>query len=290
MAFSAGDLIDERYWIMGRLGAGGHGEVFQAEDRQLGSQVAIKCLHPEVMADPEFQTRIQREARVMGSLSGTSAVQILAFNKAADGSAYIVMELLQGCDLETYLYSIESREIRLPSAALFELLEPIVDTLELAHARRILHRDIKPANIFVLASRARGVVRLLDFGIAKDMNAAPLTQEGVVNGSPHYVAPESWRGRSKELDQRVDVFGLGVVIYRILAGQVPFPSGDLIDIVAANTRSPRPSLRAIRPDLPSEVDAWVAKALAINPAERFPDVRSLWTSLQEVLGQRGPAA
>lgn len=285
MTFKAGELIDGRYWIIGRLGAGGHGEVYQAEDRELGGQVAIKCLNSQVVAHPEFQERIQREARAMGNLSGTSAVQILGFKKPAAGQGYIVMELLQGCDLEAYLHAIESRGGRLAVATLVQLMEPIVDTLELAHARRILHRDLKPPNIFVLSSKARGLVRLLDFGIAKDLNAGPLTQEGMVNGSPHYLAPEAWRGRPSEQDQRVDVFGLGALIFRCLAGQVPFPATDIVDIAKAVTRSPRPSLHALRPDLPRGVDGWVEQALAIDPDQRFTTVRAMWSELMAALGR-----
>ena len=192
MRYKPGDVIDGRYKVLGLLGQGGHGVVYRAEDLELGSQVAIKCLHKAIASKPEFKTRMQREARAMGSLSGTSAVQIFALNKAAEGVLYIVMELLQGRDLEAYLRETEVHGGHLAVVELFELIGPIVDTLEQAHAQGLIHRDLKPGNVFVLDSATRGRVRLLDFGLAKDMKADPLTQEGTIAGSPSYMAPEVW--------------------------------------------------------------------------------------------------
>jgi serine/threonine-protein kinase len=228
---------------------------------------------------------MEREARAMGALSGTSATQIFEFNTSADGTLYIVMELLEGEDLEQHLRGIEAGGGRLSGDRLVELLGPIAATLELAHARAIIHRDIKPANIFVMASKTRGPVRLLDFGLAKDLNAAALTKDGTVMGSPSYMAPEAWRGKPQELDQRIDVYSLGAVIFRALAGQVPFPEKAVMQLLLAVTRSKRPSLTAKRPDLPPAVDPWVERALAASPADRFQTVRDLWSALLDALGR-----
>lgn len=224
----------------------------------------------------------------MGALSGTAAVQIYAYNRAKNGPMYIVMELLRGKDFEKYLRD-HVREIgRFPRSKLFELMSPIVDTLDIAHGRGIVHRDVKPANIFILESTARGPVRLLDFGLVKDLaSSTPLTQDGLVVGSPSYIAPECWQGKPDRVSAAADVYALGAVIYRALAGEVPFPADSLIDVVRMSTRGVRPSLHRARPDLPQAVDGWIGRALAIDPKQRFGSVRELWLSLVGLLGPGG---
>ncbi|WP_437481125.1 serine/threonine-protein kinase [Sorangium sp. So ce1014] len=130
---------------------------------------------------------------------------------------------------------------------------------------------------------ARGGVRLLDFGLVKVMQADPLTREGAIPGSPSYIAPEVWKGRPQEIDHRIDIYSLGAVLFRALAGRVPFSGASRVDILLAAARGPRPSLYALRPDLPPEIDAWVARALAVVPEERFQDVRALWSALGPLL-------
>ena len=173
MDLDVGDVLEGRYKLIEVIGAGGHGTVYRAEDLDLGSLVAVKCMHPEVAEDPAFKARMKREARAMGALSGTSASQVFALNETPDGTLYIVMELLQGKDLETVLRELGAAGERMPLERVAALLGPIVDTLEAAHARGIIHRDLKPANIFVLDGSARGGVRLLDFGLVKVLKADP---------------------------------------------------------------------------------------------------------------------
>ncbi|MDI1447340.1 serine/threonine-protein kinase [Polyangium sp. 6x1] len=287
--FQVNEVIDGQYRILRRIGEGGHGTVYEAEDLDIGAPVAVKCLRPEVADAPEFATRMRREARAMGALSGTSAVQIFALNRTKSGQQmYIVMELLRGKDFERFLADHEYEVGRLSRSKLFELISPIVDTLDVAHQRGIVHRDIKPANIFVMESTARGPVRLLDFGLVKVLSVStPLTQEGLVVGSPSYIAPEGWQGRPDRVTPAADVYALGAVIFRALGGQVPFPADTLIDVVKMSTRGKRPSLHAHRRDLPAAIDAWVERALAIEPEHRFPTVKALWLSLVGILGPGG---
>ena len=278
-----GQLIDDRYRVLGVLGQGAHGVVYAAEDETLGSTVALKCLSNELASDPAFKVRMHREARAMGALSGTSAAQIFAFNKTPEGGLYIVMELLAGRDLEAYLREIEGHGGRIELRRLVGLLGPIAETLERAHDLSLVHRDVKPGNIFVLDTLVRGGVRLLDFGLAKDLNATPLTAEGMVAGSPAYIAPEVWRGRAREADRRIDVYSLGAVLFRALAGSPPFDPRQPMDrFLVAVTRGPRPSLAALRPDLPVAIDGWVEKALAIEPDDRFGSVAKMWGSLRAI--------
>lgn len=283
--FEIGDLIDDQYRIVRLIGEGGQGTVFEAEDSEIGAPVAIKVLKPQVAARPEWVIRLRREARAMGVLSGTAAVQIFALNRTQAGQLYIVMELLRGQDLEQCIKRFESRYGFVPVPTMLDLLGPIVDTLEVAHARGIVHRDLKPANIFVLDSTARGRVRLLDFGMIKDLSAnTPLTREGFVVGSPSYIAPEGWRGNSTNITHAADVYALGALVFRILTGHVPFQGEQLVDIVRLVTRGPRPSVVSTRTSLPKAIDPWVAKALAIAPDDRFKSVREMWNELLPILG------
>lgn len=288
MTYQVGEVIDGRYKLLGIIGTGGHGSVFRAEDLQNApTQVAIKCLHDNLTSQPVFLTRMQREARAMGLLAGTSATEIFAFNQSEKGVFYIAMELCDGQDLESYLTTHEAANQRVPVKEVVRLLGPIVDTLEAAHARSIVHRDIKPANVFVLANNSRGGVRLLDFGLAKEVVGGPGgigTVDGTITGSPSYLAPECWAGKPKMLDHRVDIFALGVVIFRMLSGRLPFTGKRFVDLMLAVARAPRPSLHAARPELPASVDEWVKKALASAADERYQSVREMWTDLQKHLG------
>ncbi len=284
MAYTSGDVIDGRYEILSVIGQGAHGVVYQAKDQLLGSQVAVKCLHGDVASEPGFKTRMAREARAMGALSGTAAAQVLAFGKTDDGGMFIAMELVQGRDFEIYLRDLERHGSRLGVPKLVELLGPIVDTLEAAHAINIIHRDLKPGNIMVLDGPGRGPVRLLAFGLAKDLKADPLTADGMIAGSPGYMAPEVWRGKPDLLDHRVDVYSFGAIVFRALAGSPPFDATQPLDkILIAVLRAPRPSLCARREDLPPAIDAWVEQALAIKPDDRFQTPRALWSAFLSVM-------
>ncbi|MBK9265457.1 MAG: serine/threonine protein kinase [Polyangiaceae bacterium] len=281
---NSGEVLDGQYRVLRLIGEGGQGAVYEAEDLDIGAPVAIKILKREVADSPEFTTRMRREARAMGVLSGTAAVQVFALNRTKEGQMYIVMEMLRGHDLERHLHKHEREFGPLPVPTMIELLAPIVDTLEAAHARGIVHRDLKPANIFVLDSTARGRVRLLDFGMIKDLSAStPLTQDGYVVGSPSFIAPESWQGSSITISSAADMYAMGAVIYRILAGHVPFRGESLVDVVRLVIRGPRPTLTDKRPDLPKGIDRWVARVLAVEPQHRFASIREMWSTLMDLL-------
>jgi serine/threonine-protein kinase len=274
-------VLDDRYELQDVIGRGGHGVVYRALDRNLGTDVAIKFLHDSIAIDPQYNIRMLREAQVMAALSGTSAIRVYGLNTTPDGALYLVMELLTGRDFDTYLAELEDTGRRLSVYRLFELLDPIVDTLEAAHVRGIVHRDLKPGNIFVLDA---GGSRLLDFGLAKVMAASPLTTSGMVAGSPSYIAPEVWKGNPRALDHRIDVYSLGAIVFRALSGVVPFAGKDILEKLALVTTAERPSLHELRPDLSPEVDVWVAEVLAIDPDLRFRQVRGSWNALRAILG------
>lgn len=244
--------------------------------------VALKLLK-DIAADAEYYVRMVREARAMAALAGTSAVQVFGWGADMDGSFYIAMEILEGMNLEEFLVRIEARGGRMAVDDMVRVLDPIVATLESAHERGIVHRDLKPSNIYLIDSHRGGGVRLLDFGLVKIMGARPLTREGFVAGSPNYIAPEAWRGEPTKLDHRIDVYSFGAIVFRVLSGKVPFEFADLMELLQRVTLGPRPSLRALRPDLPPDVDAWVEMALAADPELRFARIRAMWTALRQTL-------
>jgi eukaryotic-like serine/threonine-protein kinase len=268
-----GQVIGYRYRLAAELGSGGQGTVYRGIDMRDGDEVAIKVFEP-VFHDAEWRERTLREAHALTVLTGTSAVRVLHQAWTDDGAFCIVMELLRGVDLEKFLRNREVLGTPTTPRDLIPILTPIVDTLEVAHAAGILHRDLKPGNVFILDTDE---VRLLDFGFAKFTRMRPVTQAGMVAGSPSYIAPEMWENTAT-LDQRIDVYSLGAIIFRALAGSPPFKSDDLSEILAMVTTAPRPSLRRIRPDLPPNIDAWVEHALAISADERFSSTRALYNA------------
>jgi serine/threonine-protein kinase len=285
MAQGPGDVIGGRYRLLDKLGAGAYGVVYRARDLETREEVAVKLLIAGRSVDPELQTRFEREAIAMAKLRGTSAVYVHGIGRDDRGRIFIVMELLRGGDLESFLKRAEERGGRLKRKKMLELLRPIAGTLEAAHKLGIVHRDLKPSNIFVVDAGHGGGVRLMDFGLAKLIGADSLTGEGMVAGTPSYIAPEAWRGNPKDLDHRIDVYSLGVMVFRCLAGQAPYVTSSLLDLCRWAQQGARPSLRDLRQGLPAGIDPWVEKALAIDPADRFQNVRSMWSSLEALLAE-----
>ncbi len=165
-----------------------------------------------------------------------------------------------------------------------------MDTLELAHEHEIVHRDLKPGNIFVVGEEYGGGVRLLDFGLAKVKSERPLTREDMIIGSPSYIAPEVWKGNTSALDHRMDVYSMGAIVFRALGGRVPFEADTIREKIELCTTAARPSLHALRPDLPEELDRWVAQALAVEPERRFFRVRGMWNAFKHAVGAEGATA
>ena len=289
MAYGPGDVVNSRYRLLDKLGAGAHGVVYRARDLETRDEVALKFLGEAKSLDPEFSQRIEREAMAMARLRGTSAVYVHGLNTAQDGSLYLVMEVLVGKDLEAYLKDAESVGGRLKAPKLLELLRPIVDTLEAAHRQGIVHRDLKPSNVFIVDAARGGGVRLLDFGLAKLLDASALTVDGMIAGTPSYIAPEAWKGIPGILDHRIDVYSLGILVFRALGGRTPTFQSSVLEVCNWAMTGARPSLHALRSSLPRAIDAWVEKALAIDPDDRFQSVRALWNALEGLLAARSTA-
>lgn len=276
----AGDELDGRYRLISEIGSGAYGVVYRARDLETRAEVAIKVM--KQTPDPELARRYEREAQALARLRGTAAIFVHAFGRTPTGAPYIVMELLTGQELETFLAEAEARGGQLKPSKMLEILRPVAATLTAAHLQGIIHRDLKPSNVFIVDPRAGGGVRLLDFGLAKMLGIETLTATGMVAGTPSYIAPEAWRG-NKDLDQRIDVYSLGVLVFRCLSGDVPFPTKSMLELCRWATTGERPSLRALRKSLPPSIDVWVQKALAVDPDDRFQSIQAMWSSLESIL-------
>lgn len=276
-------VVADRYELKSVVGRGGYGIVYRAFDRRTSKTVAVKVLAPGAARDPSVVERMVREQQAMVALAGTRAVSAIDLCRMDSGALCLVMEWLEGEDLEQHLSRLEGNGERMQALRVLEIVGALADTLGKAHEMGIIHRDLKPANVFLMSNEPGGV-RLLDFGLSRMKTAATLTAVGTVMGSPSYIAPETWGGNSKLLDGRADVYSLGVIAFRALGGQVPFRADSLVELLQLVTGAPRPSLRALRPDLPPAIDAWVEQALAVDPDRRFRSAHALYTALSEALG------
>ena len=290
---AAGDLVGDCYRLRAPIGEGATGMVWSAEHVPTGDLVAIKVLRPE-LARTEAVGRFAREARLAGQLLSPHIVRVEDEGFCADGRPFVVMELLEGELLSGRL----RREARLSLAATLPIVQQLADALEVAHRQKIAHRDLKPENVFLERLTGAGVrVMLMDFGIAKEFDtvepppssAAPpsqvalqrqLTRLGDVVGTPAYMSPE--QATAKPIDHRTDLWALGATVYRLLVGETPFGSGPQATVAyRIMTATPRPPSELV-PELPEAIDAWVAKALAKDPRDRFQSARAMTDALAQV--------
>jgi serine/threonine-protein kinase len=221
-------LIADRYYLGDRIGEGGQAAVFRAWDGIAQRDVALKMLSAQATSDPTVLGRVAREQRAMVALAGTSAVGFIDLCPGPSGSLCLVMELLEGRDLEAHLCELEDEGLEMPLSEIVAVMAPLVETLDKAHSVGIVHRDLKPSNIFLLSEQMGGESRLLDFGMANLSSADPLTTVGTVMGSPSYIAPEGWSGKPRGSDGRADVYALGVILFRMLGVRLPFQGMSLV--------------------------------------------------------------
>jgi serine/threonine-protein kinase len=285
----AGDTIDGRYQLGDKLGQGGHGVVFRALDTQTNEQVAVKVLRQNISEDPQYAVRLWREAQSLRMLWDESVVRVHRFGHDDEGYVYMVMEMLEGETLEDYIHDLESFGDRMSAFEVLRTLDPVARALHTAHTKGIIHRDVKPANIFRVSMEHGSGVRLMDFGLVKMQGAEQLTQVGMIAGSPSYIAPEVWK--AQEFDHRIDVYSLAAVVFRCLAGRVPFSAPNNLELFMKVLKEPRPKLTTFRPDLPVEIDTWTEHALAVNRDQRYPYITAMWNELlRVVMSGTGPSA
>ncbi len=261
-----GTTLEGKYRIVSRLGAGGMGAVYKAHHLLLGRDVAVKVLKTEVLTDSRSAERFRREAQAAARIEHANAVTIYDFGISADGNAYLVMELLRG----TSLRDILDRDGRLSLDRAVEIFVNVCAGIDRAHQLGVVHRDIKPDNIMVDERPDGSVqVKVVDFGIAmlQDMGAASrLTGTGMVLGTANYMSPEHCRG--DEMDARSDIYALGVTLFEMLTGRVPFSASIPSAVIVAHVNETPPWPRVLRPDLPPAVERVVLDALAKRPDDR----------------------
>ena len=271
MQLAPGALIGGKYRIERPLAKGGMGSVWVARHEQLGSTVAIKFLDASFAASAAHRARFEREARAAASLKSPHVVHVGDYGFEGD-APYLVMELLEGEDLGQRLHRVGRMSLRDTAKVLVQ----VGKALRKAHEAGFAHRDLKPANLFIARIDDDEVVKILDFGIAKDQHAAAgeATRTGEVIGSPHYMSPEQVRAE-KDLDHRTDLWSLGIILFRMLTGSLPFPGDQLGPVLAKILTDPLPVATQAAPDLPPAMDAFFARALARDKNQRFQSVQEM---------------
>lgn len=254
-----GQTIDGKYRLDAVLGAGGMGVVYRAARLLIGDTVAIKIILPEHVSDQRAIQRFRREAQATAMLKHPNAVAIYDFGTTSEGLVYLVMELIEGHSLRQI---IREQGPLAPQAASM-LIDQVCSALDEAHRRNMVHRDLKPDNIVVTPTSSGALVKVLDFGLAKmldpETTSGNLTQTGTVMGTPFYMSPEQFMG--EELDGRSDIYSLGIVLYEMLTGAVPFNSPTPTAVVVQHVNQAPRSLRAIDGRIPPAVEAVVLRAL-----------------------------
>ena len=276
-----GDVVDGRYRIESFLGGGGMASVYLATHVVLEQRVAIKVISSLIREVPGMAQRFLREARAATHLKSEHVARVTDVGTMPDGSPYMVMEYLEGRDLDSVVESEE--EVTVEDAVDYVL--QACEALAEVHGLGIVHRDLKPANLF-LTQGADGLpcVKLIDFGISRtDSPLSPndlagLTQPDTVLGSPRYMSPESMESATKA-DSRSDIYGIGVVLYELLTKNAPHDGETFLDIYAAATLGPPIAPSSVRPDVPHALDEVILRCLRIDPAERYVDAASLAAAL-----------
>jgi serine/threonine protein kinase len=259
-----GMTLDKKYYLESELGVGGMGTVYRARRLFIGDKVAVKVLHPDQMSDYQAIERFRREAQTAARLKHANLVNIFDFGVSNEGLLYQAMELAEG---ETLRQMIE-REGTLGEAVSAEIIRQVCAGLDEAHREGVVHRDIKPENILILKTTGGIHVKILDFGIValSDTSADKLTRTGTVLGTPHYMSPEQCMG--SELDGRSDIYSLGIVLFEMLTGDVPFKSPTPSAIVIQQVNQAPPRLRSVNPSISPAIEAVVLHALAKTPEAR----------------------
>ena len=252
-----GRTLDQKYYLESKLGVGGMGTVYRAGRLLIGDRVAVKVLHPDQMADPQAVERFRREAQTTARLKHPNVVTVYDFAVSKEGLNYQVMELAEGESLR----SLVKRHGRLAETAAAEIIRQVCAALDEAHRQGIVHRDIKPENILVQTIPGGLQVKVLDFGIAalRDVKADRLTRAGSLVGTPHYMSPEHCLG--EELDGRSDIYSLGIVLFEMLTGVVPFNSPTTTAIVVKHVNDTPPPPRTLNPKISPAVESVTLRAL-----------------------------
>ena len=284
------DLVDtvlaDRYRVVKKLGEGGMGSVYLAEHTTINKRLAIKVLSPEFSHKQDLVDRFLQEARAASMIDQENVVEITDFGSTPNGSVFFVMEFLQGEDLSDTIKNVGP----LPWPRVKAIMLQIVDALKAAHAAGIIHRDMKPENCFRIKRGSNDdFIKVLDFGIAKvtsdegdGSGGKNLTRTGMIFGTPEYMSPEQAKG--EKVDHRVDVYALGVILYELLTGQVPFTADTFMGILTKHMFEPPAAPSTVVPNvtIPEEVEAIILKALQKDREYRFQSMEDMGAAIEKV--------
>jgi serine/threonine protein kinase len=280
-----GVTLSGRYLVTRKVGQGGMGAVYEATHMLIGKRVAVKVLLEKYARREAVVQRLEQEARLASSCQNEHIIDITDFGTTEDGRTFVVMEYLEGESLSECL----TRETRLSEQRTLRIVSQAASALAAAHAKGIVHRDIKPENLFLLRRKDQDFVKVVDFGISKSVRVSDepeeqprLTQTGMVLGTPLYMSPEQARG-DDELDARVDIYALGVIMYEATTGRVPFLGNNYLSVISqVLNEDPRP-LRELRPELSEEFEGVVLRAMAKDRDERYASATELLNDVTALL-------
>jgi serine/threonine-protein kinase len=288
-----GTLIGD-YSVQKRLDEGGMGTVYSAVHPVIGKKVAIKVLHPHVARQEEAVARFIQEARAVNALGHPGIVDIFGFGRFVDGRHYITMEYLEGQQLLAYI----NEHGPIPALAVLPLSRQLAESLAAAHDKGVVHRDMKPENVFLGVTPGKREhhpwpprTKILDFGLAKLIeaefsNRKPRTRAGVTVGTPYYMSPEQCRG--KAIDRRADVYALGVMMYEMVTGRVPFYAAESVDVLYMHLTQEPEAPSSHRP-VPPEIEALILRCMAKTPADRPQNMHELIAELDAVMEELMPS-
>src|SRR5262245_1498640 len=281
-----GRTLDQKYYLESKLGVGGMGTVYRAGRLLIGDRVAVKVLHPDQMADPYAVERFRREAQTASRLKHPNVVTVYDFGVSREGLNYQVMELAEGVSLRSLVHRLG----RPAETVAAEIIRQVCAALDEAHRQGIVHRDIKPENILVQTIPGGLKVKVLDFGIAalRDVKAGRLTRTGAVVGTTHYMSPEQCLG--EELDGRSDIYSLGIVVFEMLTGVVPFDSPTTTAIVVKHVNEPPPPPRTLNPKISPAVESVALRALEKRRDARPQTAREMARELIAAAGGAEPGS
>jgi serine/threonine protein kinase len=274
--FSAGQIVGN-YQILSKLGTGGMGAVYLAEHPLIGKKVALKVIHRELAGNREVVQRFFQEARAVNTIGHENIVEIHDFGQTPEGDHFYIMEYLDGLTLA----SVISRARRLDVVRALHIAAQIASGLAAAHACGVIHRDLKPDNIMLTMRQGNpDFVKILDFGLAKMFSSgnAPLTALGVVLGTPQYMSPEACESK-RDVDHRTDVYAVGVLLFQMLTGQLPFDGASMGEVLVKQVTQLPPAPRGFNPDIPPSVEQIVLRCLAKAPDGRFATMVALRDAL-----------
>ena len=279
-----GATLSGRYLVTRKVGQGGMGAVYEATHTLIGKRVAVKVLLEKYAQREAIVKRLKQEAQLASSIGNEHIIDITDFGNTDDGRTFVVMEYLEGESLAECL----ARESRLPENRILRIATQSASALAAAHAKGVVHRDIKPENIFLLRRKEQDFVKVVDFGISKSLRASTeeeevrLTQTGMVLGTPLYMSPEQARG-DEDLDHRVDIYALGIIMYEAATGRVPFSGSNYLSVISQVLNEQPQPLREVRPELSEEFEAIVERAMAKNRDDRYASAQEMLADLNALL-------